>query len=587
VTRLPRTAPRMGSSHESSFAAQPPTVEGAGLWRIAELADGFGARDIAAAARAAAERTSEGRFHVACVGQFKRGKSTLLNALVDRPVLPMGVAPVTSVPTLIRYGRSPSARVRLENGAWAKIPLDAIEQYVSAEKNPENRLRVQALEIFLPSARLEKGMCLVDTPGLGSVFLGHSAATREFIPHIDAAIVVIGADPPISRDELELVEEVARETSNLIFVLNKADRSSDGERAAAVAFARRVLESHPDKFRPAIFEVSALEQLKHGAAGRDWPRLLEALDQLGENSGRALVRRAAERALRRAAAQLRAVLGEARGALERPLAESERRMAALRRAVAEAEQSLGDLGVLLGAVQQRLSAELAARREQFLKAQGASSDKELDERLASLPVRRHGARYRRDVMRVAQEVARERIAPWLDQEARDAEESYRRATNRFIELSNDFVRRFADMALPETAALLQRLELDQVAGSQSQFEFHAIERVAAPASPLLFVADVAAGFAGLRGGILRDARDFLTQLLEVNSSRAHRAVEDRLLESRQKLEAEIRRVLYDAIQTAELALARARLATESGARGVAEALARIEGAERELHSLCS
>jgi len=96
-----------------------------------------------------------------------------------------------------------------------------------------------------------------------------------------------------------------------------------------------------------------------------------------------------------------------------------------------------------------------------------------------------------------------------------------------------------------------------VKAAPSRFEFHAIERVASPASPLLFAADVAAGIAGLRGGIQRDAREFLAQLLEVNSSRAHRTVEDRLLESRRRLEAEISRVLLDVIQTAELTLERA------------------------------
>ncbi|HXZ13102.1 MAG TPA: dynamin family protein [Candidatus Sulfotelmatobacter sp.] len=585
MTQLPRNIPPTEESREPGSATQPLNVEGAGLLRVAELADNFGAREIGAAARTAAERTSEGRFHVACVGQFKRGKSTLVNALVERPVLPMGIAPVTSVPTLIRYGPSPSARVRLQGGGWTKIPLDSVEQYVSAEKNPENRLGVEALEIFLPTPRLEKGMCLVDTPGLGSVFLGHSAATRKFIPHIDAAIIVIGADPPLSRDELELVEQVARETHNLIFILNKADRSSEAERAGAIAFARAVLESHLGKFRPAIFEVSALEQLNHGGSERDWPRLVEALHQLGEESGSALVRQAAERALRRAAGQLRAVLAEERGALERPLEESERRIEALRRAVAEAAQALGDLGVLLGAVQQRLSAELAARREEFLKAQTPSAEKELDERFTHVPIRRNGARYRRDVMRVAQDVAFERIVPWLEQEARDAESSYCRATNRFIELSNTFVRRFAGTGLPEATNLLAPLDLEQATVGRSRFEFHTIERVAAPASPLLFVADIAAGISGLRGGILRDAREFLAQLLDVNSSRAHRAVEDRLLESRRELEAEIRRFLRDAIHTAELALARARAAAELGARGTADALAGIELAERELHSV--
>src|SRR5713101_8280435 len=70
------------------------------LIRLASEADTPG---IAKDAAALAERIAEGRFYVACVGQFKRGKSTLLNALIGDPILPAGVAPVTSVVTVIRY----------------------------------------------------------------------------------------------------------------------------------------------------------------------------------------------------------------------------------------------------------------------------------------------------------------------------------------------------------------------------------------------------------------------------------------------------------------------------------------------------
>jgi len=72
------------------------------------------------------ERLAEGRFYVACVGQFKRGKSTLINALVGHAVLPAGVAPVTSVVTVVRYGSEPRARVRLANQAWQPIVLDGL-----------------------------------------------------------------------------------------------------------------------------------------------------------------------------------------------------------------------------------------------------------------------------------------------------------------------------------------------------------------------------------------------------------------------------------------------------------------------------
>jgi len=560
-------------------------AEGASLGRVAELAEEFGAREIADAALSAAERVMEGRYYVACVGQFKRGKSTLLNALMDRPVLATGVPPVTAVPTVIRYGKNPAARVRSQNGEWAKIPLNAVEEYVSGEKNPENRKGVTGVEIFVPLPLLAAGMCLVDTPGVGSVFSGNTAATREFLPQIDAAIVVIGADPPISHDELELAEAVAREASELIFVLNKADRSSAAERAAAIGFAKGVLRERLQKSDVVIFETSALEHLEHRGTGRDWPRLLEALNRMVETSGRLLVREAGERALRNATRRLLAVLEEERGALERPLAESERRVAVLREAVKEAEQTLDDLGVLLNSVQQRLSAELGRRRDDFMHKAMGGARKEFEERLATVLARRNGIRYRRDVMHLAQGVVERRLTPWLEEEARHAEGAYGAAVRRFIELSNEYVRRFEESSALELGRFAQTLELEPGLRSEARFRFNMIETVAAPASPLVFVADLVAGMAGLRGGIVRDAREFLARLIEVNSARVQSDVEERVAESRRKLEREIKTRLRGAIEMAEQALARARVANEAGGPSVAAALARIAEAEREVLAL--
>lgn len=560
-------------------------AEGASLGRVAELAEEFGAREIADAALSAAERVMEGRYYVACVGQFKRGKSTLLNALMDRPVLATGVPPVTAVPTVIRYGKNPAARVRSQNGEWAKIPLNAVEEYVSGEKNPENRKGVTGVEIFVPLPLLAAGMCLVDTPGVGSVFSGNTAATREFLPQIDAAIVVIGADPPISHDELELAEAVAREASELIFVLNKADRSSAAERAAAIGFAKGVLRERLQKSDVVIFETSALEHLEHRGTGRDWPRLLEALNRMVETSGRLLVREAGERALRNATRRLLAVLEEERGALERPLAESERRVAVLREAVKEAEQTLDDLGVLLNSVQQRLSAELGRRRDDFMRKAMGGARKEFEERLATVLARRNGIRYRRDVMHLAQGVVERRLTPWLEEEARHAEGAYGAAVRRFIELSNEYVRRFEESSALELGRFAQTLELEPGLRSEARFRFNMIETVAAPASPLVFVADLVAGMAGLRGGIVRDAREFLARLIEVNSARVQSDVEERVAESRRKLEREIKTRLRGAIEMAEQALARARVANEAGGPSVAAALARIAEAEREVLAL--
>jgi len=91
------------------------------LLRLADLAQDLGAEPVAEEARELAARVAEGRFYVACVGQFKRGKSTLLNALVGYEVVPTGYVPVTAVPTVIRFGEELNARVRMRNGSWRTL----------------------------------------------------------------------------------------------------------------------------------------------------------------------------------------------------------------------------------------------------------------------------------------------------------------------------------------------------------------------------------------------------------------------------------------------------------------------------------
>ncbi len=90
---------------------------------------------VADEAAALADRLAAGRFFVACVGQFKRGKSTLLNALVEESVLPMGVTPVTSAVTILRHGSTRAATVFYANGQSTPIALEDVGLYVSEEHN--------------------------------------------------------------------------------------------------------------------------------------------------------------------------------------------------------------------------------------------------------------------------------------------------------------------------------------------------------------------------------------------------------------------------------------------------------------------
>jgi predicted GTPase len=307
------------------------------LLRLAKLARELGSSRISDEARELASRISEGRFYVACIGQFKRGKSTLINALIGDPVLPVGFTPVTAVPTVIRFGDHRRARIQVRDGSWQDVSVSDLNQYVSEDFNPENTRGVRGVEVFVPSSLLAGGMCFVDTPGLGSVFTGNTAATHAFIPHIDAALVVIGADPPLAGEELALVESVTQHVQDLVLVLNKADRTTPDEKAAAVDFADRQLQKRLRRGVGPILEVSAAQRVENLGPERDWRKLVEVLQRLVEESGRQLIYSACERGLSRLSEQLLAVISEEREALQRPIEESERRIATMKITIAEAE----------------------------------------------------------------------------------------------------------------------------------------------------------------------------------------------------------------------------------------------------------
>jgi predicted GTPase len=560
-------------------------VDGAArLLRLAQLADELGSSRIADEARNLAGRISEGRFYVACIGQFKRGKSTLINALIDNPVLPVGFTPVTAVPTVIRFGDRRRARVQARDGSWQEVGVSDLNQYVSEEYNPENTKGVRGVEVFVPSSLLARGMCFVDTPGLGSVFSGNTAATQAFIPHIDAALVVIGADPPLAGEELALVEAVAQHVQDLILVLNKADRTTPEEKVAAVSFAERQLQKRLRRGVGPILEISAAEQLEKRGPERDWQKLVEALQKLVEESGWELIHSACERGLSRLSEQLLLVISEEKDALQRPIEESERRITTMKSTIAEAERSLRELGYLFMAEQHRISDLFVDRHKAFLASVLAPAREDFEKAILSL---RHGPgpRYRRRIMKAAQEIAGRYVLPWLKPEQEEAERQYLRVSRRFVEMGNDFLKRLADAGIPELARMPHALDPETGFRVRSEFTFLDFIEVAQPASPVRWMADLFLPLVGAREVIGDDARAFLAKLLEFNSTRVQSDILNRVQESRGYLEVEIRKLLHEVSRVAEQALGNARKIREEGASAVEAAKGRLGRLEHEVVGL--
>ena len=164
----------------------------------------------------------EERFYVAILGLFKRGKSSIINALLNQEVLPSAVIPVTSIITLIEHSDRTAAEIYFSNGDILPADISRIDDYVSEEKNPENEKGIDFVKIFHPAAIL-KNMLLVDTPGIGSVLPHNSETTQSFIPKIDTALYVLSADIPITQTDIDFIKELKQEVPKLLFVLNKMD----------------------------------------------------------------------------------------------------------------------------------------------------------------------------------------------------------------------------------------------------------------------------------------------------------------------------------------------------------------------------
>lgn len=217
-------------------------------------------------------RLMEERLQLAILGQFKRGKSTFLNAVLGAPLLPTGVIPLTAIPTFITWGPKPRIRVTYRTARPADefddATPDAIRDrlfgFVAEEANPKNRLAVARVDLVYPASFLENGVILIDTPGIGSTHRHNTDAALEVLPECDAALFVVSADPPITETELSYLGTVYPKVARLFFVLNKADYLQPDELGVAVDFLVKTVRqtSLAKDADTRVFSVSAIRGLR-------------------------------------------------------------------------------------------------------------------------------------------------------------------------------------------------------------------------------------------------------------------------------------------------------------------------------------
>ncbi|MHB1709847.1 MAG: dynamin family protein [Acidimicrobiales bacterium] len=260
----------------NDLVANPGALE-----RLARRIGGLGTYQPVLAARAdrLADRLASQRFHIAVLGEFKRGKSTLVNALIGRPVLPSGVVPLTTVATEVHFGSS-GTTVVFNDGRQVAISPGTIGDFVTELGNPSNRLGVSHVEVGVEPVFGVPGLVLVDTPGVASVNEQNTVAAHDALLESDGAVVVLSADSPLSESEQTLLAELGQRQAKVFVVINKADHLSfpelDEVRAFVTGHVHRLLGEAVDPYcvaaRLALDAAAAAvpaEAAADGEAGED------------------------------------------------------------------------------------------------------------------------------------------------------------------------------------------------------------------------------------------------------------------------------------------------------------------------------
>jgi len=208
-------------------------------------------------------RLAEDRFNLVVVGQFKRGKSSLMNAVIGRDLLPTGLLPLTSAITTLCYG--PKERVILRRKGWSlqsEIPVEELAEYVTERGNPGNEKGLIEARVELPLPLLRGGLYFVDTPGIGSARQENTATTYEFLPQADAIVFVTSVEAPLSQAEERFLNDVSQHVRKLFIVVNKVDLVAAQEREQVLGYIEAGIERILGAGTVRLFPLSAQKALQ-------------------------------------------------------------------------------------------------------------------------------------------------------------------------------------------------------------------------------------------------------------------------------------------------------------------------------------
>jgi len=184
------------------------------------------------------DRLEDNSFEIAIFGRVSSGKSSLLNAILETDVLPVGVTPITAVPTRLAYAESPSVNVWFANRPPERYEISLLPEFVAEQLNPGNEKHVTRIVVQLGSPRLRDGITFVDTPGLGSLATRGAAETLAYLPRCDLGVVLIDAGSTLTPDDLQTIQILYDATIPATVLLSKADLLTAQEQSRVIEYVK-------------------------------------------------------------------------------------------------------------------------------------------------------------------------------------------------------------------------------------------------------------------------------------------------------------------------------------------------------------
>lgn len=211
--------------------------------RIASFAKSKQREDLYSDISYEAHYLAEGKLTLMVAGEFKRGKSSLINMLLgEENLCPVAVHITTCAVTVITYG--PKERITVyfrrednpaeigisESDKGVEITRKQLKDYCSEQYNKKNVKKVSLIKVELPNKLLEKGLVIVDTPGVGGVYQEHSLITLGFMSSADAVLFVSDAQNPVADTEIKFLQNASEYCRNFIFAMTHKDLVLDYEK---------------------------------------------------------------------------------------------------------------------------------------------------------------------------------------------------------------------------------------------------------------------------------------------------------------------------------------------------------------------